>query len=43
MHKTPKYTTHKHVQELQNTTRLQEHTHSEAHMKHNIGTALTTR
>ena len=40
MHKTPKHTTHKHVQELQDTTRLQKHTHSEPHTTHNIGIAL---
>ena len=39
----PKHTTHTHVQELQDTTRLQKHTHSEPHTTHNIGIALTTR
>ena len=43
MHKTPKHTTHKHVQEPQDTTRLQKHTHTEPHTIHNIGIALTTR
>ena len=31
MHKTSKHTTHKNVQEQQDTTRLQEHIHSEPH------------
>jgi len=31
------------VQEPQDTTRLQEHTHSEPHTTHNIGITLTTR
>jgi len=31
------------VQELQDTTRLQKHTHSEPHTRYNIGIALTTR
>ena len=43
MHKTPKHTTHKNVQEPQDNTHLQEHTHSEPHTTHNIGTALTTK
>jgi len=31
------------VQEPQDTTRLQKHTHSQSHTTHNIGIALTTR